>query len=263
MPINFANSVSNHPLNAGLVGWWLPLRNNSGGRTLFDLCGKTHGTLTNGPTWTAGRSPEFGLLTLDGTDDYVTFGTPASLASLSAVTVSAVVRFPNFSGFQMCWTRASSTYPGGRDWEFRGNQTNAVPYGSFRVGGTLREVTGPTAITANVWHHVAMMYDGAAVTVWVDGRQQASTAATGSVASSRELRFGSFSDNADFGEVAFEGFRIDAAAVSPAFLHDQSLRGYPDLLRRLPTSRSFVGQAAGGSSIIPIVQHLNRMRRAG
>lgn len=56
-------------LNRGLLNWWVTWGPKSGGLTLFDLCERSTGTLTNGPTWEttgARRSLKF-----DGTDDYI------------------------------------------------------------------------------------------------------------------------------------------------------------------------------------------------
>jgi hypothetical protein len=54
-----------HPLNRGLVSWWLPFGPWQGGGTLRDLARRNHGTLTNGPTWAAGRDG-FGAVKFDG-----------------------------------------------------------------------------------------------------------------------------------------------------------------------------------------------------
>ena len=40
-----------HPLNRGLLARWIALPGLTGGSTLVDLCGRTHGTLVNGPEW--------------------------------------------------------------------------------------------------------------------------------------------------------------------------------------------------------------------
>ena len=62
------------------------------GATLADRSGNNHpGTLVNGPVWTTGQYN--GALSFDGVNDYVTFGDLAQADSLTAITVSAWVKF--------------------------------------------------------------------------------------------------------------------------------------------------------------------------
>jgi hypothetical protein len=54
-PINLANvdparPIADHPLNRGLVAWWMALANNDGGSRLYDLGGRYHGTLPGAPS---------------------------------------------------------------------------------------------------------------------------------------------------------------------------------------------------------------------
>jgi hypothetical protein len=96
--LNYGNPVNPlAPLNRGLVGWWLNLPSRGKGNTVFDLCGKYHGTLTNGPTWSGalGRPGGFGAVTFDGSNDYITLGVaPAALkfTAISPFSISAWVR---------------------------------------------------------------------------------------------------------------------------------------------------------------------------
>ena len=54
-----------------------------------------------------------------------------------------------------------------------------------------REAFGTVAITANTFTHLATTYDGSAVRLFVNGTQVASTAATGSIATStNQLQIG-------------------------------------------------------------------------
>lgn len=76
----------NCPLNQGLLNWWLVDSPSFGSATWHDLCGRSHGTLTSGPTWETGLRPG-GLryINFDGTDDYVS--TPVSMTATS-LTIS-------------------------------------------------------------------------------------------------------------------------------------------------------------------------------
>src|SRR3990167_5559894 len=50
--LNYGNPVNKkHSLNRGILSWWKVLPQRFGGLRLIDLCGKFHGTLTNGTKW--------------------------------------------------------------------------------------------------------------------------------------------------------------------------------------------------------------------
>jgi hypothetical protein len=56
--LNYGNPVNRQaPLNRGLVSWWMNLPQRRGGTRFLDLCGRHHGTLTNGPTWGGPLNP--------------------------------------------------------------------------------------------------------------------------------------------------------------------------------------------------------------
>jgi hypothetical protein len=60
-----------------------------------------------------------------------------------------------------------------------------------KAGGTLRTVTSVTSIPSSTWTHVAGTYDGAHLRVWINGLEENSLAATGSItASDQPLRIG-------------------------------------------------------------------------
>jgi hypothetical protein len=89
--LNYGNPVNpNAPLNRGLVGWWLNLPSRGKGNTFFDLCGKYHGTLTNGPTWSgARRSGGFGSIEcLDASDRVDVSDTSALMVGTQDFTFS-------------------------------------------------------------------------------------------------------------------------------------------------------------------------------
>lgn len=69
--VHIADAVNwNHPLNRGLVSWWIALPDQQRGSRFRDLCQRHHGTLTNGPAWQSamGRPGGFGSLGFANTD---------------------------------------------------------------------------------------------------------------------------------------------------------------------------------------------------
>lgn len=103
--LDLGNPLADHPLNTGLVSWWIGMPNTAGLTTLFDLKQKYNGTITNfaSPfTNTSGWLPDsktpFSSLVFDGNDDLVDFGTPTESASATAITVSCrAVTYTNAS----------------------------------------------------------------------------------------------------------------------------------------------------------------------
>lgn len=244
MRIDLANPVSNHPLNAGLVGWWLPLRNNSGGRTLYDIAGRYPGALVNGPTWGVGPNSAFGSVVFDGANDYgqVTHAAPLSVAR--PFSVAAWVKYTTTSNTVIFEKNGNSGFSVQVDNTTSGKLT-------CWVGGVNNGVSTTSAWNDGKWHFVVFAMGAAADAVYVDGRADTTTA--GSVLSpsygaSTPVYFGSRAGVAPWAG-SLGGVRLATGAVTDsdaACLYDQARRDYPDLLRRLPTGRSFVGVAGGG-----------------
>jgi len=142
------------------------------------------GTLTNGPTWAAGRYG--GAISLDGNDDYVDLGNPTALRLTGSMTVSAWINSSSFPaddapvvskrgsiGFQL-----DTTLDGGpRTVGFK--LTNSTGADMIRYGAT--------ALQANTWYHVAGVYDaaGGTMTVYLNGQVDAGAQA-GTVTSTQQ-----------------------------------------------------------------------------
>lgn len=83
-PIDLANPVNvHHPLNLGLISWWLAVPGLDGGKYFYDLCGRNDGTLTNGPTWSNNIPPGAvsRSLSFDGVNDFVSTPITAALGT--------------------------------------------------------------------------------------------------------------------------------------------------------------------------------------
>lgn len=252
--------VEGHPLNRGLVSWWLPLPGLDGGRFLYDVAGQNHGTLTNGPTWTAGPNG-FGAVQFDGADDYVERSAFAWDPS-GGYTYSLAVR-PGFASTSktrqgvVCW-RASGA----------GDQNRVrliwldATSGFYLDDRDRYAFSARPTFGAGEWHHLAVTKpaSGAAQYYW-DGSPFATTTVIdlGGVepANSYPLYLGWDSEAA--GRVwsgLMADVRIHSRALSAsevAALYDQSLRGHPDTLRRVSGAAWFVGSGGGGGG--------NRRRR--
>src|SRR3990167_7744794 len=69
-------------ITTGLVSHWK--MDETTGTTATDSVGTNNGTLTNGPTWTTGKLNN--ALSFDGSNDYVSMGSPSSLDNMETVT---------------------------------------------------------------------------------------------------------------------------------------------------------------------------------
>lgn len=225
-PVNWA-----HPLTRGLLAWWLPLPNWSGGLSLRDLCGRRHGTLANplgsgsGPQW--GASPFGpGAITFDGSDDTVTV--PAISAVTGAAQLSAA-----------CWVKPASA--GGGNFGRIFHSDDQSPFALFMNGAATsaswsingNSINGTLAV--GEWSHLLGTYDGATLRFYVNGAEASSTAVSGAVGTCNTIYI---SDRSGFGR-AFDGPMTDwvlwnrgLSAAEARGWYEQARRGHPATLTR-------------------------------
>ena len=139
--------------------------NEVSGTTTADASGHgIVGTLTNGPTFTAGKYGN--AVTLDGVNDFVNLGNPTALQFTGSMTVSAWVYATSFpsddaavvskrtsgeSGYQLDITKDT----GPRTIGFK--LTNSSGGAMFRYGATTLQL--------NTWYHIAGVYNAATQTL--------------------------------------------------------------------------------------------------
>jgi chitodextrinase len=168
------------------------------GSALTDRSGNNHpGTLTNGPSWTAGKYS--GGLAFDGTNDYVTMGDVAQADSRTAFTVSAWVKFKTAGGganeVHLVDKSGCSGSTDGGPWELGVSLTRAhkAEFLIYPQGGTpaafIFSGASSTSVDDGNWHFIAGRYDGTDISIWVDGVQENSTRAAGLAMSNSGYRF--------------------------------------------------------------------------
>lgn len=156
---------------SGLIAHWK--FDDGSGTSAIDSSGNSNsGTLTNGPTWAAGKLGQ--ALNFDGADDYVNAGSPTALNNLPAMTISAWIKpdsFANPGNYIVSKTHGETpTFTG---WLFRvDNESNLkalrfdVDYNRSLEGSTfdpfqdLWAVSVPNAVQIGQWSHVAVTWDG-------------------------------------------------------------------------------------------------------
>lgn len=237
-PINWQ-----HSLNRGLVSWWLP---HPTGGTGFgslkwqDLCRRNSGTLTNGPTWTAGPNG-FGAVELDGSNDYVLGSRAVSFANTQPHTLSARVRCSTLT-FPLTWgwiVGAGDSSTGGTAMVLR-SSTGVLEF--FYQGGNFVASSG-VSVSEGVWAHVACVWDTAGVSYYKDGVfDSIDTIATTWSAATAATRLGDWQGSGFVLPAALTDARIFERALSAsevAALYDQSRKGHPDTLQWVSTKRFF------------------------
>lgn len=162
-------------------------------------------------------------LDFDGMDDYVNCGNlPALQISGNAITLEARVKFNSFAF-------------GVSDGNIINKEQNSPDYGymlragasgivNFNLGNSLwNELDTPeNTVTTNVWYHLAAVYDGNYMKIFVDGQEVASQAVSNIEFSSpnQNLMIGSWSTVGRFLNGSIEEVRVWNVARSQVQLQD-------------------------------------------
>jgi hypothetical protein len=258
-PVNLRDPVDRgHPLNRGRAHWWLGLPGLDGGRTLYDLVGGYHGTLT-GFTASEGWRPS-SRPGAPGPDLLFDYGTAVDCGTPPAVYDCAALSFG-------AWMfRAGSLYamvgtgPGGAG----GNGSrNEIFWLSDSACYFVQANQFPSASPGAGWHRFLWVYDGAAGTIkgYVDGRLTgSSTGAAASLdpaAAQGNFRIGLADPNYDYttGRIADVAvWSRTLSAADAAWDYELGRAGYPGVLRRRrPAPAGAPTPGAGGAASLLIM----------
>jgi tetratricopeptide (TPR) repeat protein len=141
-----------------------------------DSIGSSHGTVVGDPSWEPGR---FGRALLFGGDDYIMFPNESDFDITGEITVAAWIKV---NAFDKEWQ--SIITKGDNSWRLARNGTgNNV---AFHCSGlTIENSQWGVESNANVndrwWHHIAGVYDGARIYLYVDGVLDKSAKASGKI----------------------------------------------------------------------------------
>ena len=158
------------------------------GPAVTDSSGQNNaGTIINNAARTAagkiGRAIDF-----DGVDDYVSVADANSLDLTTGMTLEAWVQLDTASPWR---TAIFKEKPGSVVYDLYATNASNSPQGEARFGSAIVQTPAPPALTAGVWTHLAVTYDGAALRVYRNGTQAATKAATGAIQTSTgALRIG-------------------------------------------------------------------------
>jgi len=164
----------------GLVGWWK--LDESGGTTATDGSGNGHHALTRGnPTWQPAGGKVSGAVALDGDGDYLEIPDESAFDFTSGVTVAVWVKADSLDKpYQAIVTKG--------EWAWRiqrNEETSTLEFACSGVRIPSEHPYGPLygtrEITLGQWHHVAGVYDGKRMSLYIDGTLDASQEASGPI----------------------------------------------------------------------------------
>jgi hypothetical protein len=236
------------PLNSGLVGHWVPLPTNWGGKRFFDLGGKWAGTMTGSfgwPTWRGATRPgSYAMLDHNG------------LGAQRAQFTGLDAAFPNSEGTLAVWVRKRLETPAnlatsgfcsvgatgsGLSTQYP-DQSGNLQLSVFDTGFAISGVAAPTGKTA--WHHVAIVSKAGTngYRFYFNGRLFASATRNGwQVGTTTSFGGWNFTGT----QLGLDGWSDDWRLYNRGLndaeilaLYQESKAGYPTLLRR---SKLYVG----------------------
>ncbi|HEU4796378.1 MAG TPA: LamG-like jellyroll fold domain-containing protein, partial [Pyrinomonadaceae bacterium] len=157
-------------------------------------------------------------LSLNGSNQYVTAPGSTSLNITGAITVEGWIKLNSIGAYQAIVSREAFQQAGtGGGYRLVVTDTGKLRLDLFQSHNTYTTAIGTTTITTGVWHHVAGVFDGSQMRVYVDGVLNGSVSTTSGPASGTGgFYIGRFSYS--FNPYYFGGL-IDEVRVSAAALY--------------------------------------------
>lgn len=183
--------------------------NEGQGLVATDLSGSNHGTIAGGHSWTAGRYGN--ALSLDGVTGKVTVPDATALDFTTGFTLEAWV-YPTsaLTGWKAIIVKEYVYYLYANN-----GGTNKMFCGAV-IGGQPRGLNSSTPIPIGVWTHLAMTYDGAVFSLYVNGVLASNMSVTGTVATTNNNLWVGASNYGEYFPGRLDDIRIYNAALTQA-----------------------------------------------
>jgi len=174
---------------AGLIGWWK--LDETSGRDVGDSSGNGNlGKILSGmPRWQSSGGKVSGALLFDGKGDYVHIANESNFDFTGEVTVAAWIKVNQFDKeWQTIVAKGDSA------WRLQRNQnTNALEFACTGLqvpdGNPYGGLYGNKFVNDGKWHHVAGVYDGEKMYIYIDSIVDVSQPASGAIATNDEPVF--------------------------------------------------------------------------
>jgi hypothetical protein len=167
----FSANIAEAQDDPNLIGWWK--MDETSGTIAVDSSGYGNdGTVVGGAQWVSGYID--GAMDLDGDDDYVDCGYDPIFNTANEMTVAAWV---TIRSVPTAW--ASVVAKGEYSWRISNNNTERTYHFGITIWSASNpSVNGVTAVGLDEWHHVAGVYDGANINLYLDGLLDSTVATT-------------------------------------------------------------------------------------
>jgi hypothetical protein len=186
------------------------------------------GTLSGDPAWEASGALN-GALQLDGVNDYVNCGNSTLFDLATGLTVAGWVKA---AGVAATTQETLLVKSGAYALEIVSNTVRFSVYSNTATAWQVVQFPIDASF-ANVWHYVAGTFDGSAVTIYLDGALQGSTAYAGAIASQPANPLWLGSNGSNFYKGLLDDVRVYSRALSGVE----------------------IGQVAAGGSALDLVAH--------
>jgi hypothetical protein len=165
---------------AGLLGWWK--LDETSGRQVADSSGNANnGEVVNGqPQWVS-DGKRGGALLFDGKGDFVQIANESKFDCTAEVTVAAWIKVNSFDKeWQAIVTKGDSA------WRIQRNQgQDSIEFACSGLkipdGSPYGGLYGEKNVNDGKWHHLAGVYDGEKMVLYVDGEEDVSQPASGAI----------------------------------------------------------------------------------
>lgn len=156
------------------------------GTTWTDITGGNNGTLTNGVGYS---SSDGGILTFDGTDDYLDFGSFGNYTS-GDFSYMLWIKFNSVAASQTILYKGSLNING---YYFQMNTaTKALIFYTSQSGNQQNSLTASNEVTTATWYNIMIVRSGSSVKIYKNGVDRTATSGTHSnpTSSSNNLQLG-------------------------------------------------------------------------
>jgi len=220
------NGIENVFRGANMIGNALLFHFNETSGTIYDSSGVgNNGTVVGGITYNFSGRFGVGIKGLGSTGRIVVTNNP-SLNVTNTITIEAWINWTGESGENF---NLQNVVTAG-NWEKALRVTEpdhwnggSQVFGQFKIGGVSYELYSTEKVPVGRWAHVAVTYNGSALSLYIDGRLEASTPASGSVVSNDDDIY----IGAESGSVSnFDGGIDDVAIYNRSLSSDEILVRY-------------------------------------
>jgi hypothetical protein len=180
------------------------------GNVAHDRSGNNHHARLHGPKWIA--DGDYTAIAFDGRDDYVDCGAASAFKLAGPYSLCVWVKHEQIGG----WQNYIGNYVGGVSGYVIAQNGGRL---HFHNGGTLPHVLNSEypPVAPDTWRHVAAVYDGGSMRIYMDGLPVATQNVDGQSTPSAEqnLRLGSYHAGSEYFHGLMDDVRIYNRALSP------------------------------------------------